>query len=221
VPPGASANFYQGGATSETGAPNLPKACVGAALVEAKNDGRVLAIVNDFTADDAGVPLTAAAYNAVSTARGATRVAVPLFRSRHTAAELSSGIQLMNLDPEESTSATITFFDESGAVIPGDADRNAMIAALGAHTWFAPSLSGIRDRGAVYGSALIESDRPVAVIVSESSLNGGTDTVAYNAVPLPGAGLDEETDAELAARSRLSMSVAVGLADVDAGDAPR
>ena len=217
IPAGSSAVFYQGGPTPETGAPNLPPRCVGAALIEAAEGGRVLAIVNDFTADEAGVPLTAAAYNAVSDARGATRVAVPLFRSRHTAAELSSGIQLMSLDADEPTRATITFFDESGAPIPGGADREAVVAPLGAHTWFAPSLSGIAERSAVYGSAIVESDRPVALIVSESSLTGATDTVTYNAVPLPEAeGQEAEGgtfDVEIAgdrARTRITMSVGFG-----------
>lgn len=174
---GSSVVFYQGGATPGAGAPGLPSGCLGSATVEATG-GNVLAIVNDA---DLGAG-TSAAYNAVSAAQGATKVALPLFRNKHTKDELSTGIQAMNIG-DAPANATITFSDSTGTVISGcGADCQATIAPNGSYTWYPPAVAGIKDRPNTYGSATIESDQPLAVIVNDASPLGTIDSAIYNAI---------------------------------------
>ena len=169
--------FYQGGATPGAGEPGLPSGCLGSATVEATG-GNVLAIVNDADLK-AG---TSAAYNAVSAAGGAKKVALPLFRNKHTKDELSTGIQAMNIG-DAPANATITFSDSSGATISGcGADCQVTIASKGSYTWYPPNVQGIKDRPNVYGSATIESDQPLAVIVNDASPLGTIDSAIYNAI---------------------------------------
>ena len=181
VPARSSAVFYQGGPTPEAGDPGLPVGCFGSAAVEVEG-GKVLAIVNDFTVDASGKPLTAAAYNAIGSEQGASKVAVPLWRVHHLAFDFVTGIQAMNLDGAQPASAKITFFDDKGVELPGGADRTPTIDPNGSYTWYTPNVSGIGDRSGVFGSAVIDSDRPLAVIVTEVSLAGKCDAVTYNGI---------------------------------------
>lgn len=177
----SSVVFYQGGPTAEAGPPGLPPDCFGSAVVEAQGPGAVLAVVNDVTLDASGVVQTAAAYNAVGEGQAGRLVSVPLWRNRHTAADLVTGIQAMNIGTA-AAHAKITFLDSGGAGIPGGADRTPTIAPSGSYTWYPPNVSGVQDRTNVYGSAVIESDQPLAVIVSDVSLAGRSDACVYNAV---------------------------------------
>jgi hypothetical protein len=188
IPARSSAVFYQGGMTPEAGPPGLPVGCFGSAVVAAAGAGRVLAVVNDFTTGAGGLPLTAAAYNAIGANQGARKVAVPLWRIHHTTADLVSGIQAMNLSAAQAAGVKITFFDDKGQMLPGDADRTPSIAPNGSYTWYTPSVSGIGSMTGVYGSAVIESDQPLAVIVTEVSLAGKSDAVTYNGIGADAAG---------------------------------
>ena len=60
------------------GPPGLPVGCFGSAVVAAAGAGKVLAVVNDFTTGAGGLPLTAAAYNAIGADQGTRKVAASL-----------------------------------------------------------------------------------------------------------------------------------------------
>ena len=174
---GSSEVFYQGNVAGlATGDSTLPTNCFGSAVIEAAG-GNVLAIVNDA---DLGAG-TSAAYNAISQAGGATKVALPLFRKEHVAQKLTTGIQAMNIG----TSPANVTMSVSGAgigTIPGSL-ANATIDPNGSHNWFpnsdadwnfVPSNS--------YGSATIESDQPIIVIVNDFSTNTTSDSAIYNGI---------------------------------------
>jgi hypothetical protein len=177
IPAGSSIVFYQGGATPGAGAPGLPAGCLGSATVESTG-GNILAIVNDANLK-AG---TSAAYNAVGAAQGSRKVALPLFRNEHTNYKLSTGIQAMNIGTQPAN-ATITFADSTGTVISGcGADCQTTIAPNASYTWYPPNVQGIMRRTNTYGSATIESDQPLAVIVNDASPLGNIDSAIYNGI---------------------------------------
>jgi hypothetical protein len=173
---GSSVVFYQGGDTEGTSPMPLPTNCGGAAVVEATGD--IMAIVNDF------VPgTTSAAYNAVSDAQGALKVALPLWRRNHmpTRAKLTTGIQAMNIGTA-AANVDVEFKKSDGTPISGNFATT--IPAGGAYTWYPPSIAELPDD--TFGSASIESDQPIVVIVNDAS--GATnaqfmmDSAIYNGI---------------------------------------
>jgi hypothetical protein len=80
---------------------------------------------------------------------------------------------------------SVHFVTVDGQSIPSDPAHTAVIPAGGAINWYLPQVPGIAAQRDLYGSALIDSDRPVLAVVSEASLNGKSDTAAYNAISLP------------------------------------
>jgi hypothetical protein len=178
IPALSGATFYQGGATPETGAPGLPVGCYGGAVVAAQGTGGVIAVVEDVAAGDATHAPTAAAYMATGADQGARRIAVPLFRNHHTPADLVSGIRAMNLADDGPAHATVTFYDPDGNVL---ASQSTAIAPQDTAGWYAPAVPGLR--AGLFGSALLTSDRPLAAMVTDMSLNGSADTVIYSGLP--------------------------------------
>lgn len=184
--PAAGAVFFQGpGNVPFTGATPLPEGCAGSAVLEAAGGG-ILGMVMDL--DSVDRPHTAAAVHASGSGAGALKLAAPLIRNRHTAADLVTGIQVMNVDAARPAVVHLQVIDIDGNVIPAGPDHVATIAPLRAWTWYLPVLSGVRDRRDLYGSAILSSDAPIAAVVVESSLNGRSDTAAYNAIPVRGQG---------------------------------
>jgi hypothetical protein len=178
---GSIALFYQANVSMPgTGISPLPSGCAGSATVESA-DGPVLAVVNDATGNSAQ-PSSAAAYNAVTAAQGARRVALPLYRNRHTRAQLTTGIQAMNIG-DAAAHVEITFALADGRMISGAACGSAchaVIAPGAAYVWFPAGIPALPD--AVYGSAFIASDQPLAVIVNDASLTGALDAAIYNGI---------------------------------------
>jgi hypothetical protein len=181
IPAGSSAVFYQAAvAVPITGTSPLPVGCVGAATVESMG-GNVLAIVNDASGNPAQ-PTTSAAYNAVSADQGAMKVALPLYRNQHTANRITTGIQAMNIGTAMAR-ANIAFTMSDGTVISGatcGAACSQSIAAGASYTWYPPSISTLPTGR--FGSAFIDSDQPLAVIVNDASLTGGMDAAIYNGI---------------------------------------
>ncbi len=166
---GSSYVFYQGDPRGQ----NLPDNCFGSAVINAT--GPVLAIVND--AQNEG--LTSAAYNAVTT--GALQVALPLYRREH-AGGLSTGIQAMNLGLQPA-SVTIRFTKQntdgaSSEVTGCGAPCSVTIAPSGSHTWWPPLMPALQSNS--YGSAMIVSTQPLAVIVNDALVTGERDMATYN-----------------------------------------
>lgn len=174
---GSSAVFYQGSDVPGLSPMPLPTNCAGAAMLEATG-GTILAIVND-AAGGSNPPRTSAAYNAQSDAQGAMKTALPLFRRNHTGAKLTTGIQAMNIGTSVAN-AVITFTDSNNNPIPVGQQGSATIQPGGAYTWYPPDISAIND--GTYGSATIESDQPLLVIVNDASLAGTMDSAIYNGI---------------------------------------
>jgi hypothetical protein len=181
VAAGSSAVFYQANVNVPgSGTSPLPAGCAGSATIEAAA-GKVLAVVNDASGN-AAQPTSAAAYNAVSAAQAAKRVALPLYRNRHTKAQLTTGIQAMNVG-DVAARVEITFALNDGALISGAACGGAcqaIIAPGAAQLWFPAGIPALPANK--YGSALIASDQPLAVIVNDASLTGAMDAGIYNGI---------------------------------------
>jgi hypothetical protein len=179
-----SAVFYQGaGSVPLTGESPLPAGCAGVAEITAIGGG-VLATVVDRDGIDR--PRTAAAYNALADTRGARRLAAPLIRNHHTAADLVTGIQVLNVADAAPAQVRLRFFDSDGKELAGGADHSAVIPAGSAVAWYLPAVSVVGARRGLYGSALVDSDQPVVAVITEVSLNGGSDSAAYTAIPVDG-----------------------------------
>jgi hypothetical protein len=108
-------------------------------------------------------------------------VALPLYRNQHTGAQLTTGIQAMNVD-DIAARVTIRFMIDG--VIVSDAACglacSQTIAPGGSYTWYPPMITAV-PRGKV-GSAFIESDQLLAVIVNDASLTGQMDAAIYNGI---------------------------------------
>jgi len=181
LPAATSAVFYQGsGAIPITGITPLPEGCAGVAVVEA-DPGGVLAMVMDQ--DRPELAHTAAAYDAVPEQSGSRRVALPLVRNHHTAADLVTGIQVMNLDPLAAATVRLEVVDSAGVPVPAGADFTQVVQPLQSGTFYLPSLSTLRARRDLYGSAIVSADRPLAVVAEEVSLNRRSDAVAFTGLP--------------------------------------
>ena len=181
IPASSSAVFYQGpGAQAITGDKVVPDNCVGSAKIVATG-GKVLAIVNDSL----DYTVQSAAYNAVSAGQTGTTVALPLFRSDHTAWRLYTGISAMNTGDAETT-IRIEITDSEGNVTSGKAGMSLSGVGPNETALFWPgdfaNEGNWLDRNKAYGSATIESDQPLAVIVNDFSLNGQVDSSTYNAI---------------------------------------
>lgn len=182
--PAVGTVFYQGAGTLPiTGSSPLPTRCAGSAEITSTGGG-VLAMVMDL--DNIDKPTTASAYAALAADQAELRLAVPLMRNHHTAADLVSGIQVLNAATDGPATVRLSFVTADGQVLPSDPAHGASIPPGSARTWYLPQVPGIAGLRNLYGSALIDSDRPVLAVVSEASLNGRSDTAAYTAVPLPG-----------------------------------
>ncbi len=177
VQAGSSLIFYQGGITPGAGAPGLPAGCLGSAIIES-DDGGMMAVVID-----ANPALgTAAAYTAAADEKGANSVAIPLYRNRHTSDQLSTGIQVMNLGQSAATvDLTYSIPDRPGEISGCGEVCKAEIEPLAAHSWFPPAMfpGQVND----WGSAVVESDQPIAVIVNDASATGTIDSAMYNGIP--------------------------------------
>jgi hypothetical protein len=181
IPASSSAVFYQGpGAQAITGDKVVPDNCVGSAKIVATG-GSVLAIVNDsldFT-------VQSAAYNAVSAAQTGTTVALPLFRSNHTAWRLYTGISAMNTGTA-TASIRIEITDSEGNVTSGKPGMTISNVGANETALFWPgdfaNDGNWTDVNKAYGSATITSDQPLAVIVNDFSLNAQVDSSTYNAI---------------------------------------
>lgn len=175
IDPKSSAVFYQGNVKAlPTGDSGLPAKCLGAAKIDATG-GNILAIVNDAELAKAG---TSAAYNAFPAASGAKKVALPLFRNKHTNLDLSTGIQAMNIG-DTNANVSIEFKNSSGQLI-NVTGTSQTIAPLASFTWFPPSIAGMP--GNTYGSASLTSDQPIVAIVNDASGNGKVDAAIYSGI---------------------------------------
>ncbi|MFN8422050.1 MAG: hypothetical protein U0470_01230 [Anaerolineae bacterium] len=169
IPAGSSYVFYQPSSTA------LPNNCVGAAVLEA--DGNILAIVNDSKNETE----QSAAYNAVSAAQGATKVALPLARRQHTPSKFTTGIQVMNIGTSPAN-VEISFSDDKGVALNTcGAPCKVVVQPLNGTTFYPGNQLNAMPVGS-YGSAVVTSDQPIVVIVNDASETGAVDSSTYNGI---------------------------------------
>ncbi len=181
IPPRSSLVFLQHMATPGAGDPGLPSGCLGAARIESSGGG-VMAVVND--ADRHGD--NAAAYVAIPETQGARRVAIPLYRDRHTEHRLSTGVQAMNIG-EDVAHIEFTMFDAAGNKISDCfVDCLVTLGPMDSYLWYPAGLSSAKHTKGHYGSALLVSDQPLAVVVNDTSELGTVDSAIYNGIPIDG-----------------------------------
>jgi hypothetical protein len=156
----SSAVAYQGSGP-------MPAGWLGSAVLE--STGPIVAMVNDESST------TSAAYNAPSAADGGNTVSVPLVRNKQTTAQLTTGVQVMNIG---SGTATVSItYKSSGGMTYGP--EVASVAPNGSVTFYQPS--GPFPVGA-YGSATVTSNEDVVIIVNDISLTGAYDAAIYNGI---------------------------------------
>ncbi|MCE7938563.1 hypothetical protein DCC79_13855 [bacterium] len=163
---GAIATFYQG----VGGRSGLPAGCAAAAVIVATGD--VLAVVNVANAAQG----TGAAYGAVADGDGSRRVALPLVRREHTPMRLNTAIQVQNLGAGPA-SVTLHLRDNRGDDIACGPDCTATLPPHGSRLWWPTDIAAWPAN--TYGSAWVESDAPVAVVVDDLSLTGTIDQAMY------------------------------------------
>jgi hypothetical protein len=114
----------------------------------------------------------AAAYNALTPADGAKTVRLALWRSRHTMAELTTGIAVSNV-ADHAASVEIVFVGSDGnpMIACGDACK-AVVPAGDTHYWWPPELPGVGEQptASSFGRALITSDQPVVAAVTDAAM---------------------------------------------------
>lgn len=179
---GAMAVFDQRDAPSPppaTGPSGLPAGCMAAATIEAAGGGKVVAAVLLAGAENG----TLAAYTAGGPDDGGRHVLLPLYRNRHTAASLSTGIAAMNLGAAPAT-AVLEVRDSRGAPISSPCPEcTQTIPPLAAYTWYPPTMRSMDQYAGSYGTAQVRADQPLAVVVSDASARGVQDTAMYAGIP--------------------------------------
>lgn len=172
---GGTATFDQDGSAS-----GLPSGCFGAARIEASG-GEVLAVVRDLDS----VERTAGAYTAVSDAQSSMTVSLPLFRRHHTAMQLYTGISAMNTG-SAIANVMVEVFDSNGSPYPscGAACFRSVGPGETAVFWPGDMVKSLpwTQAGGEYGSAILVSDQPIAVIVNDSALVPDIDSAIYNGI---------------------------------------
>jgi len=162
----SSAVFWQGPVNDN---PLKGTNCYGAAKISAPN-GKILAIVNDGLNGGGKYNINAAAYNAVSMDQAGMKVALPLFRTGHTKYNLWTGISAMNVG---TATADVTLSISNAAT--GTSTANAMSKTIGQYEtavfWPSgmPASAGWASAKDAYGSATIDSNQSVVVIVNDTS----------------------------------------------------
>lgn len=186
IAPNSNRVFYQGPGKE---AHLYPDDCFGSAVIRTVNpNDRVNAVVNDAQNGDE----LSSAYNAIPVEQTHKKIAVPLFRNKHGRQEFTTGIQIMNTSNLTAT-AHIDFFDQESVISGCGHMCDVEIKPFGSHTWYPPDINTVVDGvltnvipDNVYGSAVVVSSQPAAVIVVDFPLQGGVDSAVYNGVPMLG-----------------------------------
>lgn len=175
VPAGGSMTFYQDTPLVDhrAGDSNLPKPCSASATLTTSD--AVTAYVVDLAWDAVtGQTGAAAAYSAATIGQGlGNQLLVPLWRNNQTTARLSADLTIFNpgKGPAEGIVALL-----------GEAGDHGCSEACSFH--LAPGEAKLlrpEDLGGAFGksgTALIESDQPLVVLVEDQSRNGRVDVAA-------------------------------------------
>lgn len=164
--------FFQGNVSAmPTGDSGLPEGCAASALIEA--DAPVVAVVNSTSIlGDATAAVLARPLD-----QGATRVALPTLRRRHTNLSFSS-LVLVHNPGQQPAQASLHLTLWNGGTVNCSPDCDRTIPAGASTLWNLDALGGVPDNS--FGSAWILSDQPVLATVLETSV---LDAAMYNGLP--------------------------------------
>lgn len=182
VAAGSGATIYQGASGV------LPSDCVASARITA--DAPIAAVVLD--AKD--LTVQGAAYSAVPTSQAARRVVLPLVRRRHTAMELTTGIQVTNAS-DAAAHVDLAFASDAGVAQTSCGTPCSVTIPARASRTFYPSAALNAMPVGTFGSAVVTSDRAVVVLVNDISENNTSDAATYIGLaagdPAPAAADDD------------------------------
>jgi len=173
IPANTNHAFYQG----PGGGHGLPDDCFGSAVVDAA-DPRAELVATVLDAQNGNEQLSM--INAAPVEFAATKLALPLFRSRHLVAEYTTGIQVMNTSDRPATVHIDFSRSEGNVTFPITGCRgqcDAVIQPYEGYTWWPPAVEVIPPD--TYGAAVIESDQPIVVLVNDYPLRGNSDMATY------------------------------------------
>lgn len=140
----------------------------------------ILAVVNDAMFTQSYGTVTSAAYNAATSADGATKVFAPLVRRRHTNSALTTGLQVQNIGSVP-TDITVTYKTSTGAA--AGSEKITGVAAGASVNVYQDGATSPFPVG-TFGSAVITSSgAPITLIVNDFSLPGASnelDAAIYN-----------------------------------------
>jgi hypothetical protein len=185
----------------------LPAGCTAAATIEAAG-GAILASV--VALEDGGA--RAWAYNSLGQDEAALLVHLPRLHSHRWAFDISSHIQVQNVG-SAAASVELELLDSGGRPVDGcGSGCNATIATGAGHSW---DLSALEPGpGALYHSAVLRSDQPIAAVAFERSASGATDLAGYAGI----AELESSSDPEGLNQKYMVLSFkgGAGLPDIPA-----
>jgi len=165
---------------AETG---LPDDCRAAAVIQAT--GSVMAVVVDQTGKAEG----AAAYVAAGAASAGLRFGVPRWRNDDDHRRWRTRVHALSLGTGPSR-ASIVFFDADGRPDTScGAACNRTIPAGGATTWPVDDIAGLA-AGKGGGSAIVQADQPMLVVVGDVAADGDADTALAPAIRADDGGAD-------------------------------
>lgn len=185
----STAILYQGPGGSWSGPSPLPDGCVASARITSEGGG-VLAVVGDAL----DLTVESAAYNAIPADRAGRVVGLPLFRSNHTPWRLYTGVAAMNVGAAAADMTLVATSQEAAGEAPAVATRLGVAPYEVALFWpgdFATEGAWADPRRS-FGSAVITSTQPIAVIVNDISLAGVTDATLFVGAAAGGTSRDDD-----------------------------
>lgn len=157
----------------------MPANCLAHAVIEQTGGRALLAVVLDRGTEERD--FVASAYNAVTSVHHVARIiAVPYWRSRHTNFRISTFLQVMNAG-DAAARMSLSLFDSAGRTLACGAACSATVPPRGGNLLYFPN---IPETIGSFGSVLVHSDQPVAVVAGTTSENGTYDDVMFNGLPV-------------------------------------
>jgi hypothetical protein len=174
--------------------PDSTSGWLGAGKIE--SDQPLLAVVNDTAFTTNFQPSKQTSYNAATASDGGSRFALPLVRSRHVnSLEVTSGIQVLNIDPSNPAEVTITVInsDDSSQTLPS----RTVPAEKGSNFYFGTPIEGVNTTtlfpgisgvGGWFGSAIVEATGgDIVIVVDDANFPAAPtqlDSANYNGISL-------------------------------------
>lgn len=156
-------------------AAGLPAGCIAAGIVHTSTDSHVTGAVLTRAVAAAGTVTALSSYAALPESDARTQLHAVLMRREHTAATLSTTLWLLNPGATAAT-VTVEVRDPFGTSLACPAGCTLSVpAGRGAPV---PADFGSAMPPNMYGSAFLQSDRPITGVIVDASMNGVLDAAA-------------------------------------------